>query len=235
MNVQTLDIVLPIYNPHKDWEISVLKYYSILLSKLNNYYDSRLILVNDGSTIDIRVAVDKIINHYPNSIYVSYPENKGKGYALRSGIEKATASLIMFTDYDFPYKVESMLKMISIFREHSLDLAIAKRNQTYYKNIQTSRSTISRLLKKVNRVLLNLPVDDTQGGLKMFRNKLKSVFLETKTNRYLIDIDFLKRVHSKHFKITPIEVELREDLALTQISNMHISKELWNYLKLIFS
>lgn len=235
MITQTLDIVLPIYNPHDGWEKSLLKYYEELYQELGNAYQLKMILVNDGSKKDIQNAIQSILSYYPQSIYISYPENMGKGFALRKGIDKTTSSFILFTDYDFPYKVESMLKMIYTFRKDQLDIAIAKRNQSYYQNIQSSRSYISRLLKKVNQFLLRLPVNDTQGGLKMFTHEVKSTFLETKTNRYLIDIDFLKRAHQKKYGITPIEVELREDLALTQISNMHIGKELWNYIKLIFS
>lgn len=232
----TIDIVLPIYNPHRDWEMDLMNNYNLLLNSLPAHVSTRLILANDASTNSIGgSSLDKIQMKYSNTIVLSHTINKGKGQALRSGMIGSDADYILYTDYDFPYSVTSMVKLINEVVEHHYPIAIAKRNNTYYQNISKSRRMLSKFLQSVNKLLLRLPVSDTQGGLKMFHKDLKNIFLSTTINRYLIDVDFLKRVHKKGYGIHLVEVELRPDIVLTKVSNMKLKNELLDYLKLIFS
>src|SRR5574344_1424122 len=46
-----------------------------------------IIVVNDGSTDNTKTIIEGI----PNITIVSYPKNRGKGYALKQGIKKALA------------------------------------------------------------------------------------------------------------------------------------------------
>lgn len=231
----TIDIVLPIYNPHFEWEIDLMTNYNQLVDSLPSYISTRLILANDASTNNIGPSLDKIQMQYSNTIVLSHTINKGKGQALRSGMIGSDADYILYTDYDFPYSVTSMIKMINEVVEHDHPIVIPKRNNTYYQNISKSRRLLSKFLQSVNKLLLRIPIADTQGGFKMFHKDLKSIFLKTTINRYLIDVDFLKKVHREGYTIHPVEVELRSDIVLTKVSNMKIKNELLDYLKLIFS
>ncbi|MBA4055588.1 MAG: DUF2062 domain-containing protein, partial [Marivirga sp.] len=51
-------------------------------------YTSQVIVINDGSTD----STPRILEKFPEIILVSYPVNKGKGFALRQGFKKALSA-----------------------------------------------------------------------------------------------------------------------------------------------
>ena len=83
-----------------------------------------LILVNDGSSNNISEDSVSTIQSFIKErfTYVSYPENRGKGYALRMGMQKSKAPYTIYTDIDFPYTLKSMLDMIEALMSGSADV-----------------------------------------------------------------------------------------------------------------
>lgn len=229
-----IDIILPVYKPYLGWEELLQEKYDLLKAAFPDYC-FKLILVNDGTPYDISESMTVIKTAYPNTIWTSHDHNYGKGRALRTGMHYTTSDRIIYTDYDFPYKVESMVKMINEFESGNSDVLTATRNESYYRSIPTGRRVISNLLKSFNQILLRLPVADTQGGLKMMNQDAKEVFLNTVIDRYLIDIEFLKKAQQAGLRIKPLAVELRAEIKLTQVSNLRILKELQSYLKIVFN
>ena len=69
-------VLIPTYN-----NAATLK---VVLQKVLEYTD-RIVVINDGSTDD----TEKILNQFSEIDLVSYPKNKGKGWALRKGFEYA--------------------------------------------------------------------------------------------------------------------------------------------------
>ena len=99
-------MVLPCYNPPSDWEKVVAQ--SVQSIEKSGQIAIALIVVNDGSTKNVS---DRSITYLKTELadftYISYPQNRGKGYALRQGVSKVTTDLIIYTDIDFPYTEES--------------------------------------------------------------------------------------------------------------------------------
>ena len=96
-----LTIVLPCYNPVHGWEKQVLEGYDSVVTHLG--FKPELIVVNDGSSSNIdESAIDFLKKSIADFRFESYSINRGKGAALRYGIEKATATKVIFTDIDFP-------------------------------------------------------------------------------------------------------------------------------------
>ena len=69
-------VLIPAYNCEKTIE-------NVITSVLS--YTADIIVVNDGSTDN----TEAIINKIENIVIISYPKNKGKGYALKKGFDKA--------------------------------------------------------------------------------------------------------------------------------------------------
>jgi glycosyltransferase involved in cell wall biosynthesis len=72
---------------------------NVILSAKENYVVNDIIVVNDGSTD----ATGKIIKSLKNRVTMTdihFEKNKGKGYAMAIGIEKALNDIIVFIDAD---------------------------------------------------------------------------------------------------------------------------------------
>lgn len=230
-----LDILIPIYNPLDDWVPEVIRQYNELLTKLPAGINTKLIMVNDGSVMSLDEGAQKIIEAIPGTQWISYKENHGKGYALRRGVEKSTGDLIMYTDYDFPYTYDSMIAMLEKLLKPNVDAVVGNRDNSYYDHISSRRKRISQYLRTVNKILFRLPTDDTQCGLKAFKSSKRDLFLSTKTDRYLIDVEFLKKLARSKSNVEIQLVELRSNVVLSKISNLRLAKELFNYIVIMLS
>jgi glycosyltransferase involved in cell wall biosynthesis len=235
MDSKKISVILPCYNPDKNWVVNILIRYSEIINLLSTY-SFELIIVNDGSSYDISKDLDNICQNFKNTHVISYQENKGKGYAIREGMKKTTGDLIVYTDIDFPYTNESFINICEGLKDS--DLTIGTRGENYYKNIPSHRALISKLLKFLVKTSLRIPTNDTQGGLKGIKSSSKAIFLETETNRYLFDLEFVCLAAKNKLQIKLIPVILCENTTVRRVSIKIVSKELINlfkiYIKMMF-
>ena len=169
-----------------------------------------------------------------NFTYYSYPENKGKGYALRFGIARVTTESVIYTDIDFPYTTGSFINVSGLLAAH--DVVIGIKNSNYYHNVPLWRKRISKLLQKMISIFFpGIITTDTQCGLKGFKGKAKDIFLATTINNYLFDLEFIVLI-SRELKTTTVlkEIELAENVRFVPVSLTTLGRELFNFLKIIF-
>lgn len=231
----TVDIILPAYNPPAQWESGVINSYRHLSEKLGDGFLLNLIIVNDGSSKDLNEEVKKIKDNIDKIIFIDNQINQGKGHALKTGVGKSQAPFIIYTDIDFPYQQDSMIKMINALISGKQDIVVGIRDQSYYQNIPRQRLRISKILKAVNKKLFRLPTADTQAGLKGMTSEVKNLFINLKTNRYLIDLEFLKQAKRNKYTFKLIEIKLREDAILTKMHFKTLVNEFGSFLKILLS
>ncbi len=190
-------------------------------------------MVNDGSTTNfLKQNAEELSKIYSGIKIISYPENKGKGFALREGVRAATGELIIYTDIDFPYTHESFLKIYSTLKNENVDVAIGIRGEEYYAHLPAARVRISKLLRWFIKTFLRIPTDDTQCGLKGFNQKGKEVLLQTTINRYLFDLEFIFLSARKKLSLKTIVVELRPEITLSKMNWKILIQEFGNFLKI---
>lgn len=234
MSNPTIDIVLPCYNPLDDWVDGLIERVGELQTHLPDY-TLHCIVVNDGSSrgVDDDDA-DRLRSDLPSFEWISYSQNRGKGYALRQGVAKTTSDIILYTDIDLPYQMNSMLDCLQQIIDGNADLCVAVRNESYYQRLPTRRRYLSKSLRSLNRILLGLKTSDTQGGLKVFNLKGRNHFLATTIDRYLFDLEFVYLCsRDKGIAVVPIESDMRDTIEISKMPLSVLRKEGMNFLKLI--
>lgn len=228
-----INIIIPCFNPPSaDWVSNIVKEFKTL-EQLLPHQQLGLILVNDGSTKGIAEKDFEIINsQIQDSQVISYKENKGKGYALRQGVAHSDADFHVFTDVDFPYKLESVASIIQTLIAKK-GIAAGYRNQNYYQKVPLFRKILSIAFRSFIR-LVGVPVNDTQCGLKGFDNQGKSIFLNTSIERYLFDFEFLiLAARQKNIPIYSVDVELKEGVTFSTMGWKVLKTEFFNLLKIL--
>lgn len=204
------------------------------IENLLNTRDIKWILVDDGSVEGIQSSsIEAIKNEIPGFSYYSLPLNKGKGFATRFGIQQVNAEYYIYTDIDFPYCDEDLVKVYENITKGN-DVVIAKRNEAYYQNISKSRTWISQAFKSIVKILFRIPSTDTQAGLKGLSPKGKSVLLQTKVNRYLFDLELVKLSAKRGLKIVEVPVNLKKGVVLANVSFKILFSEFFNLLRILF-
>lgn len=227
-----VSIILPCYNPPKNWDKSVIKEYQNLKAQIPD--ELEVILVQDGANLDLQTGVNLIKSEIPGFKHILYQENKGKGYALRKGVEEANGDIVIYTDIDFPYNTESFLEIYKALKNKECDLAAGVKDDNYYSHVPLSRRILSKGLRRLIRLFLSIPFTDTQCGLKGFQKAMKPIFLKTQINRYLFDLEFIRLSHKRGYNVQPIKIHLNENVQFRGMNYRILFGESLNFLKLLF-
>lgn len=236
MSTPHLAIIVPAYNPPKGWSQTLLKQWNLLMPFLHQFI-VKLVLVNDGSLkTEFEDEVQEVEQSISGTVVQRLSVNQGKGAALRFGIANVSADVYIVTDIDFPYTTDSILHILeALLQSDPADISAGNRSASYYDKVPGFRSLLSRSLRSLIRWRLQLPFDDTQCGLKGMNEKGKRIFLSTKTNRYLYDLEFIvKAASDPSLKIKPVAVQLREGIVMRRMSPGILLQEASNFLKIIF-
>ncbi len=226
-------LVLPCYNPAPGWEQVVYSNYFSFCASVGE--EVELLIVLDGESDNVTNEQLSILTAQIKSLtIIRCSSNRGKGYAIRKGVEKAKCDIIMYTDIDFPYSQESMLTLYGKLKQDECDVAIGIKNDFYYAQVPFVRRQISRYLQFFIKLFLSMPVTDTQCGLKGFKRSVAPLFLKTTIDRYLFDLEFVRNCYkSKQFRIQAIPVTLNENVHFRKMNFRILLPEMFNFIKLL--
>lgn len=228
---QHISLVLPCYNPPIGWEKVVVNSVQSIEKKdvkLN------LIVVIDGAKINVTPTQLAYLKEKVDKIeIIDYPINRGKGFALRSGVEKVKTDLVIYTDIDFPYTEESFFAIYDGLLEGN-DVVVGHRGQSYYEKTPYVRKVISKSLRWTLKTFLRLPTDDSQCGIKGFNKTGATIFLDTEIDRFLFDLEFIKLASKRKVKIQKKNVTLKPDVVFSKVNFSILFSESINFFKVLF-
>lgn len=229
---QNIDIVLPCYNPPADFvELVDKTFRNLKASSLDRKLN--LFVVNDGSTHNFTdIQIKQLCNIQEAVRIISYPVNRGKGYALRKAIAETCSPLVVYTDYDFPFRPDSIRKVIEAL-DKGADVVLVSRNHDYLRILPVTRRFYSFMSKLLNRLVLGLEFHETQGGLKGFNVKGKEIFMKTTIDEFLFDTEFIYRASlQKNISVVNIQGRTRDGIKPSKICFGVIKRELINFYRI---
>lgn len=149
-----LSVVCPFFNEEALIEKNIHK----MLAKLRSLdLEWELIVVNDGSTDSSLEIAERVARAEPGLTLLSYPTNKGRGHALRTGISAATGDIIVTTEVDLSWGENVVTDLYDAFQKWpGADIVIASPNLPGggYRNVPWNRVLLSKLGNKIIRTFM---------------------------------------------------------------------------------
>lgn len=203
---ELISIVIPVYNEAGCLEtnISVMEDY---LKSVKMIYE--LILVDDGSTDSTKVICRSIANRNQSVRLISYPLNRGKGHAVKTGILSANGRYRIFIDADLAVPVEFVSKCVQQLKEGA-DVVIGSRHlpESILKVPEGfSRRFMGSVYLVLVRIALGLRVTDITCGLKGFNKKAAiDIFSRSKIERWGCDAELIFLIQKTGYRISEVPV-----------------------------
>jgi len=167
-----------------------------------------IIVVDDGSSDDTAGAVNAMRERIHDLFLVRYPKNRGKGHAVKAGVERSRGEYILFADADNSTPIEEFEKFLPLLKEHQIVIGsryIAGSNITIKQ--PKYRIALGRIGNFLIQVFLLDNIRDTQCGFKALRhNAAKDIFSRMKVNRFGFDIELLSIARNLRYSIREVPI-----------------------------
>lgn len=184
-----------------------------------------VIAINDGSTDTTYDEICRAREKRAEIRCVSLEKNVGKGSALRYATRRLSGDYVFFIDADLDISPTHMSEFLRIMRDTEADAVLgSKRASTQTVRYPWYRRIVSITYGAFARILLPLPVRDTQTGFKLFsRTLIDNVFPCMLVRRYAFDIELLAIAHRRGFSLlqAPVAVSFSDKKGSVTIRNIY--------------
>jgi glycosyltransferase involved in cell wall biosynthesis len=174
--------------------------------------DAEVLVVDDGSRDRTSWVVGS--REHPYVRVLTNPTNRGKGWSVRRGFLEARGDWVLFTDADLSTPIEELDALLDAAVEGA-DVVIGSRaidRSRILIHQSRVREAAGIVFNRIVRIILRLPISDTQCGFKLFnREKCERVFRLQRIQRFGFDPELLYLARKAGLVIREIPVTWRND------------------------
>jgi dolichyl-phosphate beta-glucosyltransferase len=204
-----LSIVIPAFEEEERLGASLEKVFAFVEASALN---AEVIVVDDGSNDSTADVAKTVCGRFPAiaSNVIRYEENRGKGFAVKTGLLAANADIALFSDADLSTPIEEMSKLLDpirsdqyyvTFGSRALDRSLIGTHQPW------RREQGGKVMNQIIKRMSGLPFYDTQCGFKAFNMLKFRPLLDVMTvDRFGFDVEFLFVANHHGLRLAEIPV-----------------------------
>lgn len=201
-----LSVVVPAYDEEKRLPPYLESILAYLASTTLSY---EIIVVDDGSSDATASVVQRYLETNPAVKLLRLPQNRGKGFAVRSGMLQASGALRLFTDADGATPItelESLLQAVS----SGGDVAIGSRvvsDGRHTVRAHLHRRVMGYVFRSLVNSLLLSRIRDTQCGFKLFTARAANhAFALQRIDDFGFDVEILFILSRNGYRVAEVPV-----------------------------
>lgn len=202
-----VSILLPAYNEQNVIAENVEAVRANLEGVCETY---ELIVIDDGSSDDTGDEVRSLLTDGGDISLISYDTNRGKGFALRKGIQHASGDVVGFIDADLDVDPGELRRFIEKLQRNEADLVIGSKHRPESDVVfPFYRRVLSNAYATLVGALFDLSISDSQTGIKFFRYEVaEKLFEDLQIDGYAFDVEILVRARERGYEIQELPVTI---------------------------
>ena len=159
--MKSITILIPAYNESESFE--EIKKCMNQVIKDNPDYEWEFLLINDGSTDNTLLMMQKLHHENKKYHYIDLSRNYGKELAIMAGIDYAKGDAVIIIDADMQHPINVISEMLKYWEEGYDDV---------YAQRQTSdepwlKQQTSKLYYRILQKSTNLPIQKDTGDFRL--------------------------------------------------------------------
>jgi glycosyltransferase involved in cell wall biosynthesis len=224
----TVSIIIPAYNEEKTI-IQVLKQ---VQAQQSDTVSLEVIVVDDGSTDGTAKLIEanrKLVAHY-----IRQPQNRGKGAAVKAGLQAATGDFVLFQDADLEYNPVDYGKMFKPLQLFDADVVMGSRMVApeYTRVSYFWHKLGNRTITFIFNIINNTTFTDIYSCYLLFRRRLVNPDeLQTEGWEQHAEILSLAVARGEKLYEVPISYHGRTYAEGKKIKAYHAAAIIWTILK----
>ena len=198
-----LSIIIPMYNEAENVEATLNRVKGALASFDGAY---EIIAVNDGSLDNTLEILNRLAEQDGTLRIVSYPNNIGRGMALRKGFKQSSGEIIVSIDSDLSYDPHYIIDFVETLRaEQDIDFVLASPYMPGggVQNVPALRLYISKLGNKILRFAMPNRIYTSTGIFRAYRRKVLDS-LELESDGKEIHLEILSKALALGYRVKEI-------------------------------
>jgi dolichyl-phosphate beta-glucosyltransferase len=201
-----LSIIIPAYNEEFRISETIFSVFNFVESQ---DFTFEVIVVDDGSTDRTLQVLQNLQSILPKLQIISYFPNRGKGFAVKSGMLLAKGEFKLFMDADHSVKIENLNLFLEQVNKGN-DIVVGS---IYLKNSRVKdksgvgRRTLGHVSNFLIQLLARPAICDTQRGFKLFTAAAsEQIFNKLSILRFGFDIEIFVLARLLGLKVKELPV-----------------------------
>src|SRR6266850_2946021 len=198
----TLSIIIPVYNERATIE-NVIRSVTSAPVPLKR----EIVVVDDFSTDGTRELLSQVSVPPGNSLrVVMHDQNRGKGAAIRTGLEQITGEIVLVQDADLEYDPRDYPKLLEPIVEGRADVVYGSRFLGGPQRVHYFWHYVAnKALTLLSDIFTNLKLTDMETCYKVFRREtLKGI--KIKSNRFGFEPEITAKIAKGKWRIYEVPI-----------------------------
>jgi len=202
--VQTLSIVIPVYNEAATLKTCVER---VLAAEAPLAKD--ILIINDGSIDNTAAVIETLLAEHPDAPIriITHVNNQGKGAALRSAFSETRGDIVLIQDADLEYNPVDYPRLLKPILDGRADVVYGSRfvGSEEKRVLFYWHSVGNKLLTTLSNMCTNINLTDMETCYKAFRREVLQR-ITIKSNRFGVEPELTAKIAKAGWRIYEVGI-----------------------------